>query len=255
MKNLYTAKYELKPNRWVFVPSSTGLKYGHQVICWIERRWRPPRYFFHFQKGGHVHAMKAHIHNEYFLCLDLEGFFHAVTRTKVHRALKYLHFGQRSGWEIAQDCTVKLPNVPGYRLPYGYPQSTILSSLALHLSAVGQQLGRIYRSGISVTCYVDDILISAERPEPLRDITFDLAESAKVSGFTLRSIRSSRSYIEALGITLQAGKMFVSEHTIRRFEYAMSNGLNPSTSSMIAYTEQINTDQSSYLKSLLPTGP
>lgn len=82
---------------------------------------------------------------------------------------------------------VQHPDDPGRQvLPYGFIQSPLLASVALHKSALGKYLDELHRSRrVVVTVYVDDIIVSADDPERLRVILAELKERALRSRLAL----------------------------------------------------------------------
>ncbi len=168
----------------IFVPSPTGCLQGNEIIKAILKRWTPPRYFFHFQSGGHVSASLMQLSNKAFARLDIKAFFDTVTRTKVHRALRRIGISQRDALDIAMCSTVRKPGAKGFSLPFGYVQSPVLASVVLDSSALGAAL-RAAEANISLAVYVDDILMSAGTETELAPHVAALDTAAKLSGFEL----------------------------------------------------------------------
>jgi hypothetical protein len=74
-------KFELKPGRWVFVPTPETVAAGKKIKEDISKLWHPPSFYYHMQKGGHVSALRAHINNENFMHFDIKNFFGKINRT------------------------------------------------------------------------------------------------------------------------------------------------------------------------------
>jgi Reverse transcriptase (RNA-dependent DNA polymerase) len=92
---------------------------------------------------------------------DLSKFFDHVTRTKVARALKEIRFKPATAFEYACQSTVeKTLGRRDFSLPFGFPQSPLLATLALSRSALGRQLELIRTQNIRVSIYMDDIILS-----------------------------------------------------------------------------------------------
>jgi hypothetical protein len=89
----YDRKFVLPKGSQVFVPSAMGRQVGAAVHAEVRRRWRAPYYFYHLRSGGHIAALRAHLHNRCFATLDISGFFNSVTRAKIHRALRSIGIG------------------------------------------------------------------------------------------------------------------------------------------------------------------
>jgi hypothetical protein len=113
----------------------------------VRRRWRPPHYFYHLRPGGHVAALRGHLHNRCFATLDISHFFDSITRAKNHRALRNIGIRHDRAWEIAQESTVeKTLRQRDFSLPYGFIQSPVLASLTLDRSAFGRVMKTVARS-------------------------------------------------------------------------------------------------------------
>jgi hypothetical protein len=120
MLGTYNHKFVLAKGQQVFVPSASCRQAGAVVHAEVRRRWRKPHYFYHLRPGGHVAALKTHLHNRCFAALDIHHFFDSVTRTKIHRALCDIGIEHRRAWEIAQESTVeKHRQHRDFSLPYG----------------------------------------------------------------------------------------------------------------------------------------
>jgi hypothetical protein len=251
MRDLYSTKFEIRPSRWVFVPSAVGRRYGHQVLRWINRRWRVPKHYYHFRKDGHVAAMRLHANSEYFLYFDLQAFFHSVTRAKVHRALRRVGFQQRLSWSIAQESTVVVPSHDGYRLPYGYIQSTMLATLVLHTSQLGSMLTSVKRSGARVSVYVDDIVISSTRKINFESMLNMFADTAKASNFQLGKRIIPHSNTQALGIKIEDNTLYLPDDVMQRFiERVIHEPYSSRSMATIAYAKTVNRDQGRHLELL-----
>ena len=87
MNPKWSSKFELKPGKWVFVPTPEAVTTGKKIKKTIEKCWRPPAYFFHLRVGGHVEALRSHLNHDNFLRVDIKDFFGSISRTRVTRCL------------------------------------------------------------------------------------------------------------------------------------------------------------------------
>ena len=88
MASKWAAKYERKPGRWVFEPTDEYRRIGEEIKKATRKAWRPPPYYFHLRRGGHVRSLQRHLRNSYFVRFDIEDFFGRVNQTRVTRCLK-----------------------------------------------------------------------------------------------------------------------------------------------------------------------
>lgn len=155
-------RFELRPGKWVHIPSKESRKFGKELIADLRQHYRPPSYFYHLQKGGHVAALKNHYASIYFCRIDLKDFFEHITSNRISRSLKR-YYGSAQALHISRASTVPL-NYDGEtksRVPFGFPQSPLLSSIVLDQSSVGRYLRTLSRSPrVEISVYVDDITLS-----------------------------------------------------------------------------------------------
>lgn len=99
---------------------------------------------------------------------------------------------------MASESVVKRPALDGFVLPYGFVQSPILASLALDKSRLGSYLRTLDgRKDLSVSLYVDDIILSSDDERALSAAADQLCETADAALFP---INSSKTYGPAIGI-------------------------------------------------------
>jgi hypothetical protein len=132
----WSKRFELKPGRWVYVPTAETRKLGREIKLAIERRWTPPPYYFHLRRGGHVQALSSHVGNYIFARLDIQNFFGSINRTRVTRCLTS-KFGYKQAREWANASTVVDRDTKRSFVPFGFVQSPIVASLCLSESALG----------------------------------------------------------------------------------------------------------------------
>lgn len=214
-------KFEVKPGRWVFVPTPAEMEYGRGLIGYLSRYWSFPRYYYHLREGGHVAALESHIRHKYFCCLDIENFFGAISRNRITRLLKGC-LGYSAAREIATRSTVKV-NSDGqvvYCLPFGFPQSPFLASLALRESRLGKVLHDLSMQNIfNVSVYVDDILISSDSMASLSCAFADVIGAAERSGFKLHEdkLQKPRESVLSFNIELSCGSLMITDVRMRAF--------------------------------------
>jgi len=199
-------RFERKPGRWVFQPSDDARREGAEVKAEVERRWRAPSYYFHLRRGGHVAALKRHQSNKSFVKVDIADFFGSISRSRLSRVLRE-YFSHSEARRIATASTVQHPDAAGRQvLPYGFNQSPLLASLALHKSALGRYLDELHEGRqVVVTVYVDDIIVSGTNGAHLSALLMTLKERAARSRFLLNEEKEQgpASSISAFNIQLE----------------------------------------------------
>lgn len=199
-------KFEVKPGRWVYIPTEETLIEGTKIKKLASSFFTPPKHYFHLRDGGHVEAIKSHTEDLYFIHADIENFFGKINRTRITRSLKRF-FPYKEARSIAISSTVRIPDRKdtAYHLPYGYPQSTILASICLWDSALGQYLEKISNT-LNVSVYVDDIIISGNKKPPLEETCKILRErsSRSLLPFGIESQPKASESISAFNILLSA---------------------------------------------------
>jgi hypothetical protein len=252
----WVTKYERKPGRWVFEPTAEYRVIGEGIRKAVQKVWRPPPYYFHLRKGGHVAALRRHAQKTYFARFDIEDFFGRVNQNRVARCLKE-YFGSEVARQMALNSTVRHPTVPGrWVLPYGFIQSPILASLALSKSRLGSALRQLDKaSGINVSVYVDDIIVSCDDSDKLQQAREVLAAAAVKSrlAFNAAKCQGPASAITAFNIELTHGNLEIEAE--RLAEFAAMLAATPSAQreqGIVGYVNSVNTAQAVALK---PTTP
>jgi len=201
-------RFERKPGRWVFEPSPEARAEGIEVKALVESRWKAPAYYFHLRRGGHVAALLRHQRSTSFVKVDIADFFGSVSRSRVSRVLKEF-FPHPDARRMATVSTVQHPDDDGRQiLPYGFIQSPLLASLALHKSALGKYLDELHREPrFVVTVYVDDIIISGGDDVELGIALSELKTKAQRSRFVFSDEKEQgpAASISAFNIELATG--------------------------------------------------
>ncbi|MGK6519300.1 reverse transcriptase domain-containing protein [Enterobacter hormaechei] len=159
---MWEHKFELKKDRWVYVPTREIAKLGKKIHQYLRFKWNAPLYFYHLRDGGHVAAAKMHSKSDFFALVDIKNFFNCTTQSRVTRELKkFIPYAEAR--RLAKLSTVKIANFQPIKraVPYGFPQSPILASLCLNNSHAGSVINRIIKSGhVRISVYMDDIILS-----------------------------------------------------------------------------------------------
>lgn len=253
----WDSKFELKPGKWVFVPNNTAIERGREIKDDLQRRWKAPSYFYHLRDGGHVAALKAHLGQSCFIHVDIKDFFGSINRSRVTRALKGL-YSYDEAREIANLSTVRIPENQERRfvLPYGFVQSTLLASVCLRKSALGNFLKRIsMEDGVMVSVYVDDIVVSLRESGRSDEIFEDLKNTAMRSGFDLNENKEQRpaERINAFNIELSQNSLQILPERWLRFLDAMRESDNAlRQQAILSYVDSVNPGQAAQLQVSAP---
>lgn len=249
MNPKWSTKFELKPGRWVFVPTADAAALGKKIKTSLEAKWKPPPYYYHLREGGHVAALKAHVAHETFLHLDIQNFFGSIGRTRITRCLKPI-VGYKLAREWAIESTVWNPADPGRSMiPYGFIQSQMLASICLRESALGRCLHKIQASAeAEVSVYVDDIIVSTKN-QNVRELHGRIKTAAVRTAFSLNTEKEQGPArgIRAFNVRLSSGLLAVTEDRLNRFIEALSDpdASEPKREAIIAYIRSINAEQAS----------
>ena len=252
MRNLYSHRYRTPEGLLVYVPTDEGCEAGEAVVRRVLGRWRPPSYFFHFKRGGHVAAARHHLGGTCFARLDIRAFFDSVTRSKLHRALKRLRFSHDEAWDIAAASTVRKSPGDGLSLPFGFVQSSALASVALDQSALGACFRTSRRSGVSLSVYVDDILASARDESALWAYVEALSAAASSAGYELNGGKSQITVpsVEAFNLALSRGDLRVMPERMEQFGAVERTPEQVREAAIVGYVETVNPVQAAALKAL-----
>ncbi|KZK66709.1 hypothetical protein A1L58_04660 [Shewanella baltica] len=228
----WSNKFEIKPKRWVFIPTTECLINGRGLVSELKIKWIQPDFYFHLRAGGHVSAVKLHLANTYFAKLDLHDFFGSISRSRVTRALRSFY-----SYEDARGFA-KMSTVPqcgdwqhSHSLPYGFAQSPMLASLCLEKSYLGIVLSKCRESkDVCVTVYMDDILISSKSNVSLQFWYDSIILSAEKSKFIINKDKSHGPETETtiFNIKLSALDLKVERQRFASFYDKYNKSENPS---------------------------
>jgi hypothetical protein len=216
----WSFKFLLKPGRWVFVPTNESVKVGGEIKMAVEACWTSPTFYYHLRSGGHVEAVKSHLNHTCFLHVDIEDFFGSINRSRVTRSLKN-KVGYKVAREMAHASTVKHPG-DGTRcvIPYGFVQSQIIASLCLDESRLGTYLKKLSNmEGVSVSVYVDDIIVSCDSSAVSECILKGLNDAAAKANFKLNPLKQEgpATAITAFNIVLKNKSLEISAPRFEQF--------------------------------------
>lgn len=221
----WSSKFELKPGKWVFVPTAEAVIEGKQIKKAIEKCWKPPSYYFHLKAGGHVKALRTHLAHSNFLRIDIKDFFGSINRTRVTRCLK-TRFSYALARSYANASTVPDPVVANrIIIPFGFVQSQIVAAVCLADSALGIYLDKLNINPlVALTVYVDDIIVSTSDLTLLDQVLKDIEVAATKAHFILNSDKQEgpAAGITAFNIALANDSMEVEAGRLKKFEDALT---------------------------------
>lgn len=254
-KTLWINKFEIKPNKWVFVQSLEHKNRGAALVVSLAKRWSPPSFYYHLREGGHVAALKSHCQHQYFFYIDIKDFFGSINRTRVTRVLKK-HMKYDVARSVANFSTVKIKinSEEKYVLPFGFTQSPFLSAMCLDDS----QLGRLLREysvlassgSLNVSVYMDDIILSSNNLKYLTDAGQSILAAANRSGFDIKDIGSAgvKELVEVFNVQLSQGLLEITPERMHEFSmrYAASSNEHERLG-IYNYVVSVNPAQAAFL--------
>lgn len=247
----WSSKFELKPGKWVFVPTDESKAVGAEIKKSIKEFWSPPAYYYHLRSGGHVEAVKTHLWQTTFLHVDIQDFFGSINRSRVTRHLK-ANFPYDVAREMANASTVRHPDdKTRYIVPYGFVQSQIVAALCLDTSRLGRYLDRISRmKDVALSVYVDDIIVSCNDPGQATSILDGLNAAAESAGFTLNPEKQEgpAAAITAFNILVANASMEIDGDRLTKFAEALSAASTEhQRAGILSYVKSVNPAQSDSL--------
>jgi hypothetical protein len=253
MSPKWSTRFELKPNRWVFVPTEESVALGNKIKKHLAAHWRCPSYYFHLRSGGHLAALELHLEHEHFFRVDIEDFFGSINRTRVTRCLKdIVAYDVARNWANAS--TVRHPNEDRRTLlPYGFVQSPMIASICLRLSALGRALQLISKKdGVAVSVYVDDIIISTNNAGLCNELLGQVTHAAELSRFALAKQQGPAASITAFNIDLSPKSLEVGSARLQEFITVLANDktLPAQRDGILRYVATVNPKQAAALAGL-----
>ncbi|MDP9918527.1 hypothetical protein J2W24_004187 [Variovorax boronicumulans] len=254
MNPKWSSRFELKhpgSGKWVFVPTTASIEAGEKIRKLIANRWKVPPYYYHLRAGGHVEALRAHLRHSHFLHIDIKDFFGSINRSRVGRALRE-YVQHEEAREMANASTVRDPaDKNRYFLPYGFVQSPMVASLCLSKSRLGTYLDNLHAmDGVSLSVYVDDIIISSDDPKVCTSILSELGAAAEKANFTLNEAKQQgpAPVITAFNIVLEHAGMRVDEPRLQAFAVKLKEPTSQSQrAGIISYVKSVSPEQGAAL--------
>ncbi|MFN6509379.1 reverse transcriptase domain-containing protein [Xanthomonas translucens] len=239
-------RFEVKPGRWVYVPTPLGRATGEKIRSSVSKMWSPPKFYFHLRRGGHVAALRRHLESKHFFRCDLDDFFGRINESRVTRSLKSV-FSYVDARKMAKESVVLRPGTGGTMLPYGYVQSPMLASLALDRSRVGRFLRQCASSkDLIVSVYMDDIVFSSNDEGRLSAAVAELGQLATDAGLPLSPGKTvgPATEVTAFNVDLSHGSLAVTQERLERFResYAMAMS-SQAAIGILDYVHKINPAQ------------
>ncbi|WP_313229095.1 reverse transcriptase domain-containing protein [Stenotrophomonas acidaminiphila] len=242
----WESRFEVKPGRWVYVPTPIGKASGEVIRLAVSKVWSPPPFYFHLRGGGHVAALRRHVGHRFFFRCDFDDFFGRINQSRVTRCLKH-RFPYLEARKMAGESVVIKPGTAKTMLPYGYVQSPMLASLALDKSRVGRFLRQCELSEhLTVSVYVDDIVLSSDDDGRLGAAAAELQQLALDAGLPLSPGKTvgPAPAVTAFNVELSHGSMNLVHDRLQRFReaYAMASS-SQVASGIIGYVHTVNPAQ------------
>lgn len=244
MPRNYSSLYEIKPGRFVFEPTPEARDYGSKLTKRLLGVWTPSDHYYHLGASkGHVAALQIHKAQPFFAKLDLSNFFGSVTRTKVARSLRNAGFSGRDAFDIAYHSIVDFGG--NKSLPYGFIQSMALATLVMECSALGAELRRLISVGVTVSVYVDDIILSCEDYVLLRRAYIDAEDAVRESNFRVgtRKCEDPGTEIHAFNCILSQDRIEITPERMQVFRDDYATGSEPKRAAIEKYIRAVNPDQ------------
>ena len=245
-------RFELKKGKWIYEPSLQCRQNGELVVKHLNKKWKKPPYYYHFQNGGHVQALKNTLNHSLFATLDIKNFFPSISRSRITRTLKK-YFSYKTAREIAKESTLKhsIPEKHSHSLPYGFIQSPILASICLHKSTLGIEMDKCYKAeGVSISVYMDDIILSSDCNELLEYWLCRLKIATDKSQLSLNIAKESPIASSAIAFNIKFSKnhMIITEERFKELKNTYENSIsNEQKNGIGGYVGTVNKGQAALL--------
>ena len=244
MQPKWSTKFEIKPGKWVFVPTLESAKQGAEIKKAVEENWKIPAFYFHLRSGGHVEAIRAHLGHKSFAHVDVENFFGSINRSRVTR-----HLGEWFSYPVARTManasTVEHPDkAKVFMVPYGFVQSQAVAGLCLDRSKLGRYLKKLAKNpAVAVSVYVDDIIVSCDEEKLCIFILETLEKAASESKFTLNPDKKEgpAEMITAFNIEIKQDSMQLSDARFQKFIDAVATASSGhQRRGILSYVKSVN---------------
>lgn len=132
------------------------------IQAWILRnildKLAPSPYATAYIKNKNISGnISPHVHNRYFICLDMDDFFPSISIRRVEKVYSLIGYSKKSAYVLARLCTCS------NSLPQGAVTSPALSNL-IAAKFDRRIAGYTSRRNITYTRYADDITLSSNNP-------------------------------------------------------------------------------------------
>lgn len=241
----YECKYAISAEKYIFIPTQEMRNYGKTIKKDIESIWHCPNYYYHLLPSGHIGAVNKHINSDWFIVADIKDFFYQINQTKITRSLNDLFHDYDKSRKIAKLSTVFsiFNGREIWHIPYGFPQSNILSSICLENSYLGTFLDNLERQGYLISVYVDDIIISGKMNNYKFHLKKELLEAAKRSNLEINKnkIHISKRKVTVFNINLMHLKMKIEKNRRSKFLEKLNDTRTPYSSkeAIIKYMKKV----------------
>ena len=128
-------------------------------------------------------------------------------------------------------------------MPFGFVQSPALASLCLDKSKLGRVLRNINNLDVSVSVYMDDIILSSNDKALLYKSLKKVEEASEKSKFPLNKDKKNNpsNKVTVFNIDLSRGKLQINNKRIKEFQSAYEKtGLDEEKKGILNYIKTIN---------------
>lgn len=237
----YEFKFKTR-GKFIFVPNERGERKGRRIVDFFAKRIKFPDYFYHYQSGGHIAALHAHLENKLFFKIDIQNFYYSIARERVTRALRA--YGYPGAQTLAKWSCVSNPiagSKPKHVLPIGFVQSPLLASLVLWKSPVAEAISRAIQNGVCISVYLDDFVGSHNDDAILTAAYDDLRHTCASSGLlpNPKKLTPPSAAITVFNCALEQGSTLVTPERVAKY-YAQLDRVPASDEAFEKYRARIS---------------
>jgi hypothetical protein len=135
-------------------------------------------------------------------------------------------------------------------LPFGFIQSPLIASICLHKSALGSRLRGLQKEGLTVSIYVDDLILSSNDLHLAHEALTAVKHGAERSGFRLNPDKEEgpAEKITAFNIDLSAKYMDIEPERLLAFVEAFQAAESSHQQrGILGYVKSVSTAQADEL--------
>ncbi len=255
MRN-YESRFRLPNGKWAYIQLDEFSAAARLHVRRIRAQWPPPDYFYHLRPGGHVAGLRLHLTNSWYGKIDLSNFFGNITRHRLTRCLKRIGYSFLEAQEFAVESTVCVDHAARkFALPYGFVQSPLLASLALDKSELGRCLGRLHAREVTLSAYVDDIIVSSHAADDVRHALEEIRIAATMSRFPINETKSGGPVdsMRAFNIAIGDGAMEIAADRFEEMcQEVMRYGPSLESDGILGYVSSVNDAQAVEMLAAFP---